>query len=170
MCFPRWHGTDEDGTLFLEHYSRLNSHGLFDSAAHATDFLRFYTSFDWTETGDYSIVSVWGPSDELRTHSTQAVRFGIVGDNNRRLLLTDVLTGMTWNLQLRSLSDNNKIVGIKALRDITDMGLAETKNLVETLPKTLVVVYIAEIEQLKAMLSNAGFEVEITAYSPHGEK
>jgi hypothetical protein len=60
MCFPRWHGTDEEeGTLFAPYYTRLNDHALFDSPVEAEDFLRFYRSQDWTETGDYVIAEIW---------------------------------------------------------------------------------------------------------------
>lgn len=61
MCFPRWHGTDKEGVLFAEHYSRLNEHALFDSADEAMKFLEFYLSFDWTETGDYVIAEICLP-------------------------------------------------------------------------------------------------------------
>ena len=60
MCFPRWHGTDREGTLFRAHFERLNANGLFDGAAHAVEFLAYYRSFDWTETGEFEIASVWG--------------------------------------------------------------------------------------------------------------
>jgi hypothetical protein len=69
MMFPKWHGTDEEGTLFLEHFRRLNPSGLFDSAADATAFTDFYCSFDWTENerSDYEMVEVFrsadGPAD-----------------------------------------------------------------------------------------------------------
>jgi len=58
MCFPRWHGTDVEGELFREHYDRLNSHGLFDTPGEAIEFLEFYASFDWTETGEYVIAEI----------------------------------------------------------------------------------------------------------------
>lgn len=61
MCFPRWHGTDIEGVLFSEHFKRLNSYGLFNSANEANNFLTYYLSFDWTETGDYQIIEVWIP-------------------------------------------------------------------------------------------------------------
>ena len=61
MCFPRWHGTDKEGTLFAEFFSRLNSSGLFGDVATAQAFLDYYLSFDWTETGDYTIAEVWVP-------------------------------------------------------------------------------------------------------------
>ena len=58
MCFPMWHGTDQDGTLFQEYFSRLNEYSLFPSADLAKEFLEFYLSFDWTETGDYLIAKI----------------------------------------------------------------------------------------------------------------
>ena len=58
LCFPMWHGTDTKGVLFKEYYERLNRHALFDTADIAKDFLKFYRSFDWTETGEYEIVEV----------------------------------------------------------------------------------------------------------------
>lgn len=63
MCFPRWHGTDPEGVLFRDHFNRLNTNGLFDDAEHASKFLARYLSFDWTETGDYEIASVWAPAE-----------------------------------------------------------------------------------------------------------
>lgn len=59
MLIPRWHGTDEEGTLFLEHFRKLNKYGLFSSAADASAFLQYYLTFDWTETGDYAVAEVF---------------------------------------------------------------------------------------------------------------
>ena len=59
MCFPRWHGCDPEGTLFLPFFERLNENALFDTADDATEFLDFYRSHDWTESGDYFIADVW---------------------------------------------------------------------------------------------------------------
>lgn len=59
MMFPRWHGTDDEGTLFLEHFRHLNRHGLFDSKSDAEAFLHHYLSFPWTETGDYTFAEVF---------------------------------------------------------------------------------------------------------------
>jgi len=58
MCFPTWHGTDEAGQLFAEHHARLNEHALFPTQRDAEGFLRYYRSFDWTETGEYVIAEV----------------------------------------------------------------------------------------------------------------
>jgi len=58
LCFPTWHGTDREGTLFKEHYDRLNQYALFDTPDAARDFIRYYLSFDWTEQGDYVITEV----------------------------------------------------------------------------------------------------------------
>ena len=63
MCFPRWHGTDKEGVLFAEHYERLNEHALFNSRDEAKEFLEFYLSFDWTETGDYVIAEICLPEE-----------------------------------------------------------------------------------------------------------
>jgi hypothetical protein len=62
MCFPRWHGTDPEGLLFRQYFERLNANGLFEDAGVAAEFLAYYLSFDWTETGDYEIASVWAPA------------------------------------------------------------------------------------------------------------
>jgi hypothetical protein len=65
MLFPRWHGTDQEGRLFLPHFQQLNNCGLFPTPQQAKDFLAFYLSFDWTETGDYEIVEVFVREDAL---------------------------------------------------------------------------------------------------------
>ena len=62
MCFPRWHGTDHEGTLFSSYFRQLNEHGLFEGATTASEFLAFYLSFDWTETGEYQIAEIWLPN------------------------------------------------------------------------------------------------------------
>ncbi|MCZ6652033.1 MAG: hypothetical protein O7D91_03285 [Planctomycetota bacterium] len=59
MFFPRWHGTDEEsGTLFLPFHERLNTNGLFESAAEARDFSVFYESHDWTESGPFHVAEI----------------------------------------------------------------------------------------------------------------
>ena len=69
MVIPRWHGTDVDGTLFLDHFRRLNQHGLFSTAHEATEFLDYYLSFDWTERGDFLCAEVFIPeTPERRPH------------------------------------------------------------------------------------------------------
>ncbi|HSB71285.1 MAG TPA: hypothetical protein VLT62_18310 [Candidatus Methylomirabilis sp.] len=52
LFFPRWHGTDPDGTLFREYFARLNPNGLFETNQGALEYLRYYLSFDWTERDD----------------------------------------------------------------------------------------------------------------------
>jgi len=64
MCFPVWHGTDEAGELFAEHHDRLNKHALFGSQRDAENFLEYYTSFDWTETGEYAIAELRLPEQQ----------------------------------------------------------------------------------------------------------
>jgi hypothetical protein len=58
LCFPMWHGTDSEGQLFKKYHEKLNEHALFDNPQIARDYLEYYRSFDWTETGDYNIVEV----------------------------------------------------------------------------------------------------------------
>ncbi|MFB0551995.1 MAG: hypothetical protein ACETWQ_01670 [Phycisphaerae bacterium] len=58
MCFPIWHGTDTEGELFKVHHDNLNQYALFNTPIMARDFLGYYRSFDWTETGDYIITEV----------------------------------------------------------------------------------------------------------------
>lgn len=58
MCFPEWHGTDEEGVLFASHYALLNEHALFQHVPEAEEFLTFYRSHDWTESGEYVIAEV----------------------------------------------------------------------------------------------------------------
>jgi len=49
LFFPKWHGTDPEGTLFLKHFDKLNRNGLFNSNEMALEYLQYYLSFDWTE-------------------------------------------------------------------------------------------------------------------------
>ncbi len=58
MMIPRWHGSDEHGTLFKDHFEKLNRYGLFQAPKVASEFLEYYLSFDWTETGDYQVAEV----------------------------------------------------------------------------------------------------------------
>ena len=73
MCFPKWHGTDNEGTLFAVYYEHLNEHALFNSREEAQEFLDFYRSFDWTETGDYVIAEICLP-EELPNKTLQTDR------------------------------------------------------------------------------------------------
>jgi hypothetical protein len=59
MLIPRWHGSDEEGTLFDDYFRKLNKYGLFEAPDTALAFLDYYLSFDWTETGEYEIVEVF---------------------------------------------------------------------------------------------------------------
>ncbi len=65
LVIPRWHGTDEEGTLFLDHFRRLNRRGLFDERQEAEDFQEYYLSFDWRERDICDIVEVFLPADRL---------------------------------------------------------------------------------------------------------
>jgi hypothetical protein len=59
MLFPRWHGTDPEGQLFIPYFRQLNHYGLFDTVSAARSFLEYYLSFDWTEPGDYFVAEVF---------------------------------------------------------------------------------------------------------------
>jgi hypothetical protein len=59
MLFPRWHGTDKEGTLFIDHFRKLNQDGLFNTEEEASEFLKYYLSYEWTETGEYEIAEVF---------------------------------------------------------------------------------------------------------------
>ncbi len=65
MLIPRWHGTDEEGRLFIDYFGQLNRHGLFPSSQQAESFLEYYLSFDWTETGDHEIAEIFLPNEVL---------------------------------------------------------------------------------------------------------
>lgn len=69
LCFPRWHGTDEAGTLFAEFHQRLNEHALFDTPADAKAFLDLYQAQVWAETGDYVIAEICLPGEALDPHA-----------------------------------------------------------------------------------------------------
>jgi len=58
LCFPCWHGTDPAGVAFREFHELLNANALFDRPDEAQEFLQYYRSFDWTETGDYVIAEI----------------------------------------------------------------------------------------------------------------
>ena len=56
----------------------------------------------------------------------------------------------------------NKLAVIKAVKDITGLGLSEAKSLVESAPKTVKeAVAKDEAEKLKATLEGAGAKVEL---------
>lgn len=60
MFFPFWHGTDKEGTAFLDHYQRLNRHGLFDTVKDAQAFFDHYQSIEWTEhSGTFALIHVY---------------------------------------------------------------------------------------------------------------
>ena len=64
MFICRWHGCDEEGTLFLEDYEKLNENGLFDSWDDAYRYMVKYLSQDWSERGDYAIYEVRGKNTD----------------------------------------------------------------------------------------------------------
>lgn len=60
MFICRWHGCDDEGTLFQENFDKLNEHGLFSSFDDAYAYMVKYLNEDWSERGDYSIFEVRG--------------------------------------------------------------------------------------------------------------
>jgi len=56
---------------------------------------------------------------------------------------------------------SSKILGIKAIRQVTGMGLAQAKDLVEGLPQTIRLVHAGEIGVLRDTLTQAGFTFEV---------
>ena len=67
LFFPRWHGTDPEGTLFRKHFELLNQNGLFDTNELALDYLQYYLSFGWTERDDnFTSVEVYGLNAPLK--------------------------------------------------------------------------------------------------------
>jgi hypothetical protein len=58
MCFPRWHGHDQGGTVFAQFHNRLNGNALFDTQLRAEEFLASYCSQEWAEQGPFEIVEI----------------------------------------------------------------------------------------------------------------
>lgn len=67
-----------------------------------------------------------------------------------------------FNVVLASVSADKKMAVIKLVRELTQLGLKESKELVESAPKTVKEgVSKAEAEELKAKLVEAGAVVEL---------
>ncbi len=59
MFICKWHGCDEEGTAFRDHFAALNDNGLFDDVETALSYMRLYLSFDWSERGEYCICGIY---------------------------------------------------------------------------------------------------------------
>lgn len=59
MFICRWHGCDEEGTLFLEDFQKLNENGLFGDWQSAYAYMVKYLNQDWTERGEYGIFEIY---------------------------------------------------------------------------------------------------------------
>lgn len=59
MFFPRWHGTDSEGTLFRDFHQALNENGLFASSDMARSFADLYEAQDWAESGPFTVAAVF---------------------------------------------------------------------------------------------------------------
>ena len=67
-----------------------------------------------------------------------------------------------FNVVITAVDASKKIAAIKAVREITGLGLGEAKAMVETLPATVKEnVAKASAEELKATLAEAGCTVEL---------
>jgi len=67
-----------------------------------------------------------------------------------------------FNVVITAVDASKKIAAIKAVREITGLGLGEAKAMVETLPATVKEnVAKASAEELKATLTEAGCTVEL---------
>ena len=67
-----------------------------------------------------------------------------------------------FNVVITAVDAAKKIAAIKAVREITGLGLGEAKAMVETLPATVKEnVAKASAEELKATLAEAGCTVEL---------
>ncbi|MBQ1893391.1 MAG: hypothetical protein II155_04720 [Clostridia bacterium] len=64
MFICRWHGCDDEGTLFIEDYEKLNENGLFGSWNDAYRYMVKYLNQDWSERGDYAIYEVRGKNTD----------------------------------------------------------------------------------------------------------
>ncbi len=71
MLIPRWHGSDNEGTLFSGHFRKLNRYGLFVTPDDALEFLEYYLKFDWTEHWEYEVAEVFidGSSSDIQSAS-----------------------------------------------------------------------------------------------------
>ncbi len=54
-----WHGCDEEGTLFIPEFNKLNDDGLFNDWQSAYDYMVKYLNEDWTERGRYCIYEIY---------------------------------------------------------------------------------------------------------------
>lgn len=59
MFLPRWHGFDDEGTLFIPDFYKLNNDGLFNTKEDAYSYMIKYLSEDWSERGDYCILEIY---------------------------------------------------------------------------------------------------------------
>jgi hypothetical protein len=171
MCFPRWHGTDTEGTLFAEYHAKLNENALFDAPEDADGFLRFYRSLDWTETGDYSITEVRALRGDVCTHLLSKPTHVFLPPDDRsnpEFSKDDAsvpqIDGLAWQIVLQSCDPARRILAVKALRDLTGIGIAEAKRITENLPIVLRLLHIGEKEGMASKLAAAGFVFKLESY------
>lgn len=71
MFICRWHGCDDEGTLFQEDFDKLNENGLFSSFDDAYAYMVKYLNEDWSERGDYSIFEIRGKTAKGSANKTE---------------------------------------------------------------------------------------------------
>lgn len=71
MFICRWHGCDDEGTLFQEDFDKLNENGLFSSFDDAYAYMVKYLNEDWSERGDYSIFEIRGKAAKGSSNKTE---------------------------------------------------------------------------------------------------
>lgn len=59
MFICKWHGCDEEGSLFIPYFEKLNQNGLFDDPQIALDYMTLYLNCDWSERGEYFITEIY---------------------------------------------------------------------------------------------------------------
>ena len=71
MFICRWHGCDDEGTLFQEDFDKLNENGLFSLFDDAYAYMVKYLNEDWSERGDYSIFEIRGKTAKGSANKTE---------------------------------------------------------------------------------------------------
>ncbi len=67
-----------------------------------------------------------------------------------------------FNVILKAIDPNNRVKAIKAVKDITGLGLKEAKEFIESLPKAVKEgISKEEAEEIKKKLEEVGGQVEI---------
>jgi len=77
-------------------------------------------------------------------------------------VVVEAVTQEEWTLTLVSVPPDKKMAVVKAVKDVTGLGLKESKDLVEGAPKSLKEgISLSEATELKDKLTAAGAVVEV---------